>query len=268
MFEHALVAIDFSPASEVLQRRLEHLAAWGTRRLTLVYVLSTRYPAAPAETHRSHYEARLAEMAEALSAKGFAVEWDVRSGEPGAELVAAAEQFGADLILAGSRGHSVFRELFLGSVVLDVARLTNHPLWLEPLNETESTPPPETLLLATDGSAGAQGAERVFAELATRCRRAMAVQVAACNEETGLAIETADAERHLRSLAGGAGPIETRLICGDPPTAIAQTAREIAAGLILVGKRGHNPMRELLLGSTAEAVCRRAGRAVLLVPST
>ncbi|MDZ7852446.1 MAG: hypothetical protein U5L98_07300 [Halomonas sp.] len=61
MFKHILVAVDFSPALPLLQERLKTLTAWGTERVTLLYVLSSRYPATPEETHRPHYQAKLAE---------------------------------------------------------------------------------------------------------------------------------------------------------------------------------------------------------------
>ncbi len=37
-------------------------------------------------------------------------------------------------------------------------------------------------------------------------------------------------------------------------------------GLVIVGKRGRSALKDLLLGSTAEAVCRHGQRPVLLVP--
>jgi nucleotide-binding universal stress UspA family protein len=56
------------------------------------------------------------------------------------------------------------------------------------------------------------------------------------------------------------------VLAGHPADAISRTAREEGASLV-VGKRGRNPLQELVLGRTAEAVCRYAARPVLLVPS-
>lgn len=50
-------------------------------------------------------------------------------------------------------------------------------------------------------------------------------------------------------------------------TVILDTARRENAQLVVVGKRGHNRLRELMLGSTAEAVCRGAAVPVALIPT-
>ncbi len=47
---------------------------------------------------------------------------------------------------------------------------------------------------------------------------------------------------------------------------IARTAESEDMNLVIIGKRGRNPMRDILLGSTAEGVCRRAVCPVLIVP--
>ncbi len=268
MFEHVLVAVDFSPARDVLTARLPRLQDWGARRLTLAHVLSSRYPSIPAETHRAHYEAELATMAAALREAGFAVDVVLESGEPGARLASLSAERGANLILAGSRGHSVLRDFFLGSTVLDIARLTRTPLWLEPVGDgaapREGT---KHILLATDGSSASAGAEAIFIELAAQCDRALAVSVVACSEDDERALEVEHARQCLERIAARGPGIETLLPCGSPAALVAEIAEREGIDLIVVGKRGRNPIRDLLLGSTAEGLCRRATRPVLMVPA-
>jgi len=136
MFKHALIGIDFSPAWPCVRRRVEALRNWGLESATLVYVFSSRYPSVPEESHRAYYEQRLTEEADELASLGLSVDWQIRTGEPGAELVSAAGDTGTDLLLMGSRGHSRFHEFFLGSTALDAARLARLPLWLEPVKNT------------------------------------------------------------------------------------------------------------------------------------
>lgn len=57
-----------------------------------------------------------AELAEA----GLAVSVNVRAGHAAEEIMRAAVEGGADLIVAGSRGHSALERLLLGSVARDV----------------------------------------------------------------------------------------------------------------------------------------------------
>ncbi len=265
MLDHVLVAVDFSPAWESLKQRLGHLRPWGVRKLTLVHVLSTRYPAAPAETHRDDFAGELKAEAQALEQDGFTVDTELRSGEPGYELVQAARERGAEMILAGTRGHSRFYEFFLGSTVLDIARQSDRPLWLEPL-DGEAVEATASLLLATDGSDAAAGAERWFAALAPKVERALALHAITSSDAQDAAREEADAERYLAALAVRVAGIETRVERGNAAHMIAETARAGNFGLVIVGKRGRSALKDLLLGSTAEAVCRQGKRPVLLVP--
>ena len=51
-----------------------------------------------------------------LREQGLAVETAVRDGEPGPAVLAEAKEWGADLIVVGSRGHTALRRLLEGSV--------------------------------------------------------------------------------------------------------------------------------------------------------
>ncbi len=268
MFKHIAVAVDFSLAWDVMFRHLPKLRGWGCERLTLVHVLASRYPQAPAETHRDQYEARLAASADALKVVGLPADGRVVSGDPAAALIDVAREIGADCLLAGSHGHSTLHDFFLGSTVLNVARLTTLPLLLIPVHA--ALPPPERIsraVLGFDCSGASQGAERFFRELIDAGVEGLAV----CAMERGLAEDRADeqhcAQEHVDRLnRGRARPVQTRIEVGLAAEVILRAARDIHADLIVVGKRGHNHMRELLLGSTAETVCRRAQIPVMLVP--
>lgn len=273
MLKHILVAIDFSPAWPQVRGQLARLSAFGCERLTLAYVIAAGYTQAPELSHRAYYEGRLAETADELAAStGLAVDWTVRSGPVAPELVAAAEACGADTILAGTQGHSVIRELLLGSTVLDLARLADRPLLLAPV-DGESTGSAEPIcrpLLATDGSAAAAGAEAAFIEILPCCSRGVVVSVGRWDKAEDKAEERAAIEAHVAALAERAGgnTIDVELIGhGKPSEVINRVTTEQQADLVIVGRRGRNPLTELLLGSTAEAVCRNSRQLVLLVPA-
>jgi len=53
---------------------------------------------------------------DALAAHGVGARLRVRQGTPGTEIVREAEEWQADLIVMGSRGHGAIKRLFLGSV--------------------------------------------------------------------------------------------------------------------------------------------------------
>jgi nucleotide-binding universal stress UspA family protein len=56
------------------------------------------------------------QAADWLRGQGLTVETSVRDGEPGPAVVAEAREWGADLVVVGSRGHTGLRRLFEGSV--------------------------------------------------------------------------------------------------------------------------------------------------------
>ena len=263
MFKHALIGIDFSPAWPCVRRRVEALQNWGLESATLVYVLSSRYPAVPEESHRAYYEQRLTEEADQLASLGLSVDWQIRIGEPGAELVAAVGDTSADLLLMGSQGHSRFHEFFLGSTALDVARLARLPLWLEPVGE-QCLAADKTILLATDGSTAVKAAETLFADLARQAQRALAVTV--LEDPEGEDKAATEAKAHLAALSDGIPSLETRIVAGDPHLALLETAIAEDVDLMVLGKRGRNPLQQLLMGSVAEAACRGLDVPVLLVP--
>jgi nucleotide-binding universal stress UspA family protein len=72
------------------------------------------------EEARQHHERLAAEAAERLRAAGREAGSEGRTGDPPAEIVAAAEGFGADLVAMGSRGNTGVKRLVLGSVARDV----------------------------------------------------------------------------------------------------------------------------------------------------
>lgn len=66
----------------------------------------------------------VARAAKELKARlGVEAQTEVRLGSPGAEIVHAAEDRGADLIVVGSRGHGAVKRLLMGSVADRVVHL-------------------------------------------------------------------------------------------------------------------------------------------------
>jgi len=66
--------------------------------------------------HLSQAEVLVAEAASQLTAAGKAASSQVLEGDPADELIKAAQQAGADLIIAGARGVSLLEGLMVGSV--------------------------------------------------------------------------------------------------------------------------------------------------------
>ena len=258
MLEHAVVGIDHAPPTDELLAEVRGLSRLGVRSVTLVTVLGGYYPQAPEERHRDHYRQRLQALAGQLPDLETSVE--VRSGAPAGELCRAAAEQGADVIVVGSHGHTPWRDLLLGSTVLELLRTSPGPVLLLPPRDP-SGPRGGGLLLATDGSESAAPAEQLARDLGhTLGGVAITVLRPTAGDE-----EVAEAHDHLTQLSGGVLGCEVER--GPLPEAIGRRAQEQQADLIVVGARGRNPLTGLLLGSTAEHLLRTSRRPVLLVPA-
>ena len=77
--------------------------------------------------------------------------------------------------------------------------------------------------------------------------------------------ETALAERTSR-VEGQGIPVGSYSAFGDIAAEIIRRADQVAARYIAIGRHGHRPITEALLGSVAERVLRHASCPLLLVP--
>ena len=138
----------------------------------------------------------------------------------------------------------------------------------------------ETVVIATDGSASAERAVEVAADLAAKfdaavhalyvidqgdvegtpdeVRTEVAEALAAAGEEAIGFVEAAADE-------AGTGDLSTAVRDGDPAIEICSYAREVEADVIATGTRGRHGEHSFLLGSVAEAVVRKSQIPVLTV---
>lgn len=137
MYEKILVAIDTSAISDRVFETALALAKISNSNLMLVHALSEEAEESPVifwpmnigydpemikEYHQlwQKFEQECLEMLhsklDAARAAGFNAEFTQVRGNPGREICKLAEQWKANLIVIGRRGHSVFSELVLGSV--------------------------------------------------------------------------------------------------------------------------------------------------------
>ncbi|HKM91785.1 MAG TPA: universal stress protein [Candidatus Acidoferrales bacterium] len=121
-----LLAVDGSKFSEAA---VEAVLAQCVRRGTEVAVLYVAeelaafgYPAGVCEKQKRLAPALVRRVAEKLRAAGFLVTTLVSEGEPAEEIVDAAADWDADLIVLGSHGRKGLERFLLGSVSETVAR--------------------------------------------------------------------------------------------------------------------------------------------------
>ena len=281
MFDTALVALDLSPAEEPLFNCLPDLMNWGIKKVILTHVIQVSYHQFSGYGHDDEYHAWLEKLAQPLRASGLDVEVRVRiSGVPAEEILAAATEYGADLIVIGSRGYNLISKLFLGSVARAVIQKTTLPLLLEWVESTAigtrqkcaavCTNTLRHVLLATDFSTSAAAAEAAAIHLALKAEQVDCIYVMEATDSTATSLSASHAQGALNALgqrieaAGSRG--NNLVLKGKASSEIARYASSQDASLIVVGKRGQNPLASLLIGSTAANLCEIAGRPVLMVP--
>ena len=281
MFRTALISLDYSAAQGPLLDCLTDLRDMGITRVILTHVVKTGYAQGASYGNKDALEDWLRGRAEPLRKAGLEVEIDIRAaGEVAKDILAAASEHGADLIVIGSRGQNMIRGLFLGSVAREVIRLSELPVrleWIEATGKDGDAACERTchaglrrLLLATDFSPQAHAAETAAARLAPHAGTVDLVHVVSPDEAARyarwpvMARAALDAVAHEIIAAGGKA--EVHLAEGKPSEEIARAAAERDADLILVGKHGRGWVESMAIGSTAANLCEIARRPVLMVP--
>ena len=280
MFNTALVALDLTPAEQPIIDCLPDLQNWGVQRVVLTHVIEVGYMQGAALAHEKDYIDWLEKLAQPLRDAGLDVAVSVlASGLPADEILKEATKKDADLIVIGSRGHNLISKVFLGSVAREVIRKTTLPLlleWVEPTAgdqqkcEAVCKTTLKHVLLATDFSTKASAAEHAAVHLATKAEQVDCLYIMEEAKGDEAAISPSAAQAALTALierikaAGGDG--DTVIREGKASDEIVRYAGGLDVSLIVVGKRGQNPLDSILIGSTAANLCEIVGRPVLMVP--
>jgi nucleotide-binding universal stress UspA family protein len=281
MFRTAMIALDHSAAQGPLLDCLTDLRDMSVARVVLIHVVRLGYGQGAEFGNKGAFEDWLQDCATPMREAGLEVEIDVRAaGEVAPEILQAAAEHGADLIVIGSRGQNMLRGLFLGSVAREVVRLSLLPVrleWIE-VNGEDGLETCERachaglqrVLLATDLSPHARAAEAAAAELAGLAGFVEILHVLSPDEMARYTrwkvMVRAALDDIAHEIAAAGGTAEVQLAEGKPSESIARLAGEREADLIVLGKHGQNWVESMAIGSTAAALCEIARRSVLMVP--
>jgi nucleotide-binding universal stress UspA family protein len=225
-----------------------------------------------------HEEARVAAGRDAalLRARFSTLETRVVTGDPREAIVRVAAEWDADLVVLGARGLGAVASALLGSVSLAVVR--DAPCAV--LVVRPGTRPLGSVVVALDGSLGAQRAARFLARLPLPAEVSVRLggvveppRVPAAARRSAAALDAAvaritAARRHALAAAmdraaacfGGRG-VARELPIGAP----AEVLEGLDTDLVVLGARGLGTVKRLLLGSVSERVLRHAACPVLIV---
>jgi nucleotide-binding universal stress UspA family protein len=271
MISTIALATDGSEASSVVEKFTVSLASRIRARLTGLSVIEQRFTrgfrddglgVAPPSTDaveaylKTRAEASLRRVSELARGEAVDCHCEAVDGIADDRIVERGQQ--ADLIALGRDGqHAAFHSGLIGSTANGVIRKASKPSLIVPTRAKLSGP----IFVAFDGSPGSRLGANLAVFLATRLGENLHVFVD--SKDKGRAAARFE---EVRGLVGGL-PVPIREISstlGRPDAKIVDSAREVGAGLIVMGAYGRNRITEYFLGSNSAAVVRTSPIAVLL----
>jgi nucleotide-binding universal stress UspA family protein len=272
MISTILVATDGSEAAANAERFGVALASRMKARLLCISVVEDRFTRGfsedglgvtpPSSEPQAQYlrqraEAVCARLARSAAAEGVECSGESVSGFADDRIVERGQH--ADVTVLGRDGQSAgFRSpALIGSIASGVIRKTSKTSLVVPASAQLAG----SIVLAFDGSPGSRVGASLAVQIATRLGEPIHVFVD--SKDKGRAVARFD---EVRGIVGTL-PVPMREISstlGRPDVKIVDSAREVKAGLIVMGAYGRNRITEYFLGSNAAAVVRTSPVAVLL----
>jgi nucleotide-binding universal stress UspA family protein len=279
MFEKVLVSMDLSPATEALVSALPSVLELGTREITIVHVAKpTRGSTSESLTKLEEVRGRLNGLADQLREVGFEVSVRVPTGAPIPGVIKAVEAKDPDVVMVGSRSHTLISEAFIGSVAWDIVRNVGRPVLLQRIEPNRGDPEaalkspgsgvPKHVVFPADFSDTAKRARPWLLGLAKENGPSFSLlHVLSSVSDEG----RKQAESQLEDLADelrgrGATDVGYRVPIGTPYEEILNAGGNRADALVVMGTHGRGLLPGVVLGSVGRQMVRHASARVLLLP--
>lgn len=284
MFEKVLLPTDFSADSERVLGYVRDIP--GVREVILLHVVDATHPSRRGWDHGPHIENAKILMEEkrlALEKGGLKTETAIETivntitqGDIPLTILEKADTENVSLIMMGARGKNPIQSILLGSVSANVIRSAKTPvLLMRFLPESGAMDGHRNLftsvLVPVDFSGPSKQTLALVKGIPTPGRVILLYVVDKGESETEIQAAVQAARENLKSiqqdLAAAGITAEARVHVGYPPDEINATAERDDVTLILMSPQGEGWTRELralFIGSTTNAVIRRAHRPVLI----
>lgn len=277
-----LLATDLGPRSDRALDRAGQLATAWHAQLTVVHALEQTPEFDECAGRKGRFwrvrEDRVAAVARQLRSdmldEGVVASVVVEEGEPAELVLQTARRTGTELILTGLAKAEAFGRLLPGTTVERLVRRADAPV-LMVRNRVRGAY--RNVFVGTDFSAASAGAlmtaVRWFPEARISLIHAAEPPFSGLVSRDETVLEwtrtaRAEAEQFLASVAIPPEQRATIAILveqGRPEAVLRDYAEQGAFDLVVVGRRGRNPVADLLLGSTADAVMHQVASDVMVV---
>lgn len=287
MFRKVLLATDTSAASDAVVEYATRLKSLGCNQVVLVYALYAKHLVGLDEVLKEDAAPKLDQQRKVLEAAGFVVDVETPTGVPGREITRLADERDCKLIVVGSHGHSLVRDMALGGVATDVVHRATVPVLVVRIQIIEEegqqccrVATPDLLshvLYATDFSDNAERAFLYVEELARiGCKRLSLMHVQDVTrirphlEDRLHEFSEMDRSRlermasRLRDL--GVEDVGIEIPYGVPAKEILDYVEASLPSLVVVGTHGRGFVADVLTGSVSHNIVRLSQSPVLVVP--
>lgn len=267
-FDHLLLATDGTGVSAGAVRVAVHLAGRCGGKLTVMHMARTLPDYAmfnPGAVGQAEEQGRavLRQVEQQAGTACVNCAPVLRYGdEPVREIANQAEDSQADLVVMGRRGVHWLERLVLGEAA---ARVVGHVHCSVVVVPQESGIWENGILLAVDGSRGADAAAVSAGTLAKRCGLPVTVLAVCASDDLQCDMVKPLADRVRDLLIQDGVAAESAVMEGRPADCIVKAAAEHECDLIVLGCHGRSGLERLLMGSVSQQVVVQAKCPVLVV---
>jgi nucleotide-binding universal stress UspA family protein len=288
MLRNLLICTDASEASDRMVECVKDLRRVGSQQALLAHVLNVRDVGGLYLTLKRLALPKLEAQQKVLTEAGFETGIEIPLGFPAHEINRLAKERSSNMIVIGSHGETLTKEMLLGSTAAAVLQSARVIVLLIRMEIVQADGGKccravcadffKHILHPTDFS---ETAERAFQYLEHIVRQTKSA-VTLLHVQDKAKIEShlknrleefnrLDQERLERRkehlLKAGASSVDIQIPYGSPTAHILEQARCDRYSLILMGTQGRGFLHEIFLGSVSHNVARHARLPVMFVPA-
>jgi nucleotide-binding universal stress UspA family protein len=288
VFKRILFATDFSEHAEIAKKVAVDLAKGGPdKHLWVLTVLEPveeplwpgeEPPGVSTERWKKTINHEIRELEEEKARKleqdiadiktmGIPVTKLVREGDPAEEIVKAAKEVDADVIVMGTHSNRSIWDVLLGSVTEKVVKNAPCPVVAVSRTPQQSKGEKGPFLLVTDFSDASEKAVKVAASLAKEQKTKLIV-LTVMGRGLGKRVAQLGLEHLVEELRSQGLDVEGMIRKGQRGCIypqIVEAAKEVGASVIIMGSHSRLTVYDVLLGYVAENVSKHAPCPVLIV---
>jgi nucleotide-binding universal stress UspA family protein len=289
MFSKVLVATDLSPASECVLHCMRGLLPLGAKKAVLVHAIGIQRLETMVHGMANFLEPYLQKQKAYLEAQGFETETVLATGPAVIEVNRIAQERQASLIVVGTHGATLAREMLIGGTAMGIVNQATVPVLVIRLKimaenqEVRCVAACQDLrrhiLFCTDFSDTAERAFQYVVQLVQGGVRFVTLLHVQDKTRIGIHLEhrleefnQTDQQRleRLKARLKEIAELDVRIQIpyGHPVAEVLRVANEEEDDtLIVMGSQGRGFLARVFLGSVSHQVVRSAPVPVLLVPA-